>query len=227
MKRIVQSELLDALPPDNPRAIRSRQDLRRINWLMGNAATLARSLESHWPKDRAVQITEIGSGDGNILAQVARQISSSWPGGKVTLLDRQASVSADSLRAFESLGWEAREIVTDVFEWSPANGEIVIANLFLHHFDDNQLVSLFQRIAARASLFIAVEPRRAQWPLFCSRLLWAIGCNDITRHDAVVSVCAGFCGDEISTLWPDRAAWQLTEQGTGLFSHLFVAKKTE
>lgn len=227
MKRIVQPELLDALPPDNPRAVRSRRDLRRINRLMGNASALARSLESHWPKDRAIRITEIGAGDGNLMAQVVRQLSASWPKGKVTLLDLQASVTADTLQSFERLDWEASASIADVFKWSPMNGEIVIANLFLHHFEDHQLVPLLQRIAARASLFIAMEPRRAQWPLFCSRFLWAIGCNDVTRHDAVVSVRAGFCGNEISSLWPDRAAWQLTEQGAGLFSHMFVARKTE
>jgi hypothetical protein len=125
------------------------------------------------------------------------------------------------------LGWEAQPLVTDVFDWSPADGEIVIANLFLHHFEAAQLVSLLQRIASRSSVFIAIEPRRASWPSFCSRLLWAIGCNDVTRHDAVVSVRAGFCGGELSSLWPDKTSWQLTEQSTGMFSHLLVARKIQ
>jgi len=62
--------------------------------------------------------------------------------------------------------------------------------------------------------------------LFCSRLLWAIGCNDVTRHDAVASVCAGFSGRELSALWPDKQNWRLTEQRTGAFSHLFIARET-
>ena len=82
--------------------------------------------------------------------------------------------------------------------------EIVVANLFLHHFDDASLAGLFRVIAGRTRLFIAIEPRRALWPLFCSRLLWAIGCNRVTRHDAVVSVRAGFSGEELSALWPDK-----------------------
>jgi hypothetical protein len=76
-------------------------------------------------------------------------------------------------------------------------------------------------------LFVAVEPRRARWPLFCSRLLWAIGCNDVTRHDAVVSVRAGFSRNELSSLWPDKQNWQLTEQSAGAFSHLFIARKMD
>jgi hypothetical protein len=61
--------------------------------------------------------------------------------------------------------------------------------------------------------------------LFCSRLLWAIGCNAVTRHDAVVSVRAGFSGGELSALWPDQQNWRLTEQRAGMFSHLFIARK--
>ena len=74
-------------------------------------------------------------------------------------------------------------------------------------------------------LFVAVEPRRAVWPMFCSRLLWTIGCNSVTRHDAVVSVRAGFFGNELSMLWTDKKNWQLTEQSAGPFSHLFIARR--
>src|SRR5665213_1028567 len=45
MKRIVEPELLDALPPDDPSAIRSRQDLRRVNAWMRNHELRARALK--------------------------------------------------------------------------------------------------------------------------------------------------------------------------------------
>jgi hypothetical protein len=97
--------------------------------------------------------------------------------------------------------------------------------LFLHHFEDVRLAELLRLVSLRAKLFIALEPHRAPWPLFCSRLLWAIGCNAVTRHDAVVSVRAGFSGNELSALWPDKNHWRLTEQRAGAFSQLFIAQK--
>ncbi len=39
--RTVVPELLDELPPDDPRAMHSRGDLRRVNRLMGNADIMA------------------------------------------------------------------------------------------------------------------------------------------------------------------------------------------
>jgi hypothetical protein len=171
------------------------------------------------------QITELGAGDGNFLLRIAQKMN--WPNVNARLLDLQKNISAETLTAFSKLGWRAEVIVADVFDWWQTDGpaEIVIANLFLHHFENARLVELLQKISRRAKIFIAVEPCRASTSLFFSRLLWAIGCNDVTRHDAKASICAGFSGDELSRLWPDKQNWQLTERRAPLFSHLFIAKK--
>jgi hypothetical protein len=227
MNRLVKPELLDTLPSADPRAIHSRNDLRRINAWMRSAAIMAESLEKFSPAAPSWHLTEIGAGDGNFLLSVTKQMSLCRPGAKVTLLDCQPVVASETLADFAALGWPAAVVAEDVFNW-PLTAEppgIVVANLFLHHFEDARLADLLRLVAARAELFIALEPRRARWPLFCSRLLWLIGCNAVTRHDATVSVRAGFSGHEISSLWPDNKNWRLTENAAGMFSHLFIARK--
>ena len=102
-------------------------------------------------------------------------------------------------------------------------GEVVIANLFAHHFHDLKLAALLSGVARHAQVFIAVEPRRSFWALGFSRLVGLVGCNRITRHDAPVSVRAGFSGSELSQLWPYAADWHLEERRAGPFSHLFMA----
>jgi hypothetical protein len=231
VKRLVQPELLDALSPADPRAIHSRRDLRRINSWMRNHSIMADALKNNLNGRAPGQITELGAGDGNFLLSVGEKISPHWPDVNTTLLDLQKNVSFETLAAFSKLGWRAEFLVADVFKWPPASASgsdgIVIANLFLHHFTEAQLAELFSTIARRARLFVAVEPRRARPPLFFSRLLWAIGCNDVTRHDAAVSVRAGFSTDELSALWPGSQNWQLTERRAGLFSHLFIARRKD
>jgi Methyltransferase domain len=227
VKRIVQPELLDALPPADPRAIHSRRDLRRINSWMCNhsimADALGKNLNGHAPK----QITELGAGDGNFFLLVAQKLSSCWPTANVTLLDLQKEVPAETLAAFYKLGWCAETVIADALDWPQTSEEVVIANLFLHHFTEAQLAKLFCAVAKDARLFVAIEPQRAPLTLFFSRLLWVIGCNDVTRHDATVSIRAGFSDDELSALWPDKNNWQLTERRTGLFSHLFIARRKD
>ena len=156
-------------------------------------------------------------------------LSAPWPGVSASLLDRLSLAAPSMLKEFEKLGWRAEKLIADVFVWarqsSAKPAEAVVANLFLHHFSDAQLAELFRAVGQAARLFVAVEPRRAAWPLGCSRLLWAVGCNAITRHDAAVSVRAGFAGRELSALWPGDDGWILTEQPAGFFSHVFVARR--
>jgi hypothetical protein len=243
VKRIVQPEFLDTLPSDDPRAVHSRRDLHRVNGWMRNHAIMTDALQNALQRHAPGQITDLGAGDGNFLLRVAQRLGSSGvpPSGSpdrskpecqtenrtATLLDQQRNVSTATLASFAALGWHAEPVVADVFNWlhtSNARG-VVVANLFLHHFEDARLGELLCLISQRAKLFIAIEPRRASWPLFCSRLLRAMGCNDVTHHDAVISVRAGFSGNELSVFWPDKQNWRLTEHRAGAFSHLFIARK--
>lgn len=227
MKRLVQPEWLDTLSPADPRAIRSRRDLRRINWWMRNHVILARALENNLPT-APKKLVELGAGDGNFLLRVAQRISPCWPDVQATLLDLQENVSTETLAAFAQLGWRAEAVVADVLDWSPAGREsVIIANLFLHHFEDETLSALLQKVSQNTKLFAAVEPHRFSWPALVGKLLWLIGCNDVTRHDAVISIRAGFAGQELSALWPDRENWELTECRAGWFSHLFIARRLE
>ena len=227
MKRIVQPELLDTLPADDPRAIHSRRDLQRLNDWMHHHGIMATALQKALNGRPPGHLTELGAGDGNFLLRVAQKISPGWSGVNATLLDRQKNVTPETLTAFAAMGWRAETIVADVFDWPPGldPDKVVIANLFLHHFEAAQLAELLRLISQRAKIFIALEPRRAPWPRFCSHLLWMIGCNDVTRHDAAASVRAGFSGSELSACWPAKPNWQLSEQCAAPFSHLFIAQK--
>jgi hypothetical protein len=231
MPRRVEPELLDALPPDDPRAVRSRSDLRRVNRLMGTQAVIGGALDGLLRGSPPVRVVELGAGDGTLMLRIARQRARSWPRVQLGLLDLQPVVRADTLTGFRDLGWDAQIIGADVFDWfaqsEPGDAPIVVANLFVHHFDGARLQALMNGIAGRARAFVCCEPRRSQFALAGSRLLGAIGANHVTRHDAVVSVRAGFNGNELSTLWPDHSAWTLQESRAGPFCHRFVAMRKD
>ena len=222
--RRVEREWLDELPADDPRARRSRGDLRRVNGLMANPRIVAGALARAFPGPLA-SLAEIGAGDGAFALRVVARLPRPEGAARITLVDRQAIVDGRTRAAFARRGWEARVETADVFDWlatAPAC-DAVVANLFLHHFDDVALARLLAGVAARTRCFVACEPRRSALALTGSRLLGLVGCNDVTRHDAVASVRAGFDGDEISRLWPKGGGWRLEERARGLFSHAFVA----
>jgi hypothetical protein len=228
MTRIVDPEWLDVLSPDDPRALKSRRDLALINRVMMQAGIMARLLGCVDGSTQPLRFLEIGSGDGGFMLSVARRLARKVPEAEVLLLDRQNGVSVATMDAFAGLGWRAQTVETDVFQFlraSPEKFDAVSANLFLHHFEPEALAEMFALVAARTTLFAACEPRRDALGLAGSHMLWALGCNDVTRHDAVVSVRAGFAGDELSNLWPEGGGWSLGERRAGLFTHAFLATR--
>ena len=228
MKRLLEPELLDELPADHPAAIRSRRDLRRVNWWMGNARWISQTIREQMTTPPS-RILELGAGDGTLMLEVARRVAPHWNTPvELFLLDRQYLLSEKTRAAFHELGWKAKVIQMDLADWiqhpQPADCGLIVANLFLHHFVEDQLRSLFRAISSTAAAFIAMEPKRWGVSLASTRLLWLIGCNYVTRHDARVSVRAGFQGHELSPLWPDNPPWLLREMPAGLASHLFFAQ---
>lgn len=229
MPRQIEPEWLDEMPPNDPHAIRSRNDLRRINGIMGHAGFFDRNLANRFNGHSPRRIVELGTGDGTLLLAVARRLAPRWPKVEVTLLDLHPVVSIETIKALAALGWTARVEKTDVFAWATHHEpvDLVIANLFLHHFQNEALSQLFRLIAGHAAVFAACEPQRESLGLTASRLLGLIGCNNVTRHDALISVRAGFRDRELSDLWPAAVGWKLDEAKTGLFSHGFVASRAQ
>ena len=225
MERVVEPEWLDELPAEDHRAVSSREDLVRLNFLMGHAGIMARLFQEAIGERRGDHVVELGAGDGSFPQRWIRRLPKNLRPSRVTLVDRAGLVSSRTKAEFADIGCEVDVRQADVFDWLAASepAEVISANLFLHHFGEPELGRLLNLVAMRCRCFIACEPRRSLTSLVGSKWLGLIDCNDVTRHDAVVSVRAGFSGHELSRLWPKEARWVVRERKAGLFSHAFVA----
>ncbi len=228
MNRVVEPEILDELKPSDPRAIRARRDLRRINHWMGNARYIARSLRTAFPTEPPKRLVEIGTGDGTLLLRVAAKLG--WPGQSIELklIDREPALDQTTLAEYAKLGWKVEVIAADVFDWIKRGetSDCIIANLFLHHFSEEQLRMLLREAAQQTHCVIACEPPRSKQALLGCRLMPLIGIGEVALYDAAVSIRAGFRDRELSRIWPEIAGWTLREGSTGVFSHLFVARRS-
>jgi len=161
-------------------------------------------------------------------AQLAKhwpgRLARHWSGVRLVILDRQNIVTEKTRAEFAALDWHCENLQGDIFESLPQiEPDIVTANLFLHHLDDAALRRLLALVASRSRSFVACEPRRSAFALLGARLVFALGANDVTRHDAVASVRAGFRDLELSMLWPKQSAWICQERGVFPFSQVFRA----
>lgn len=250
--RSVVPEELDSLGAHDPAAIRSRRDLRRVHRAMGTCSILTRELSAALLTRAAVgpplRVLELGAGDGSLMLRVARSLNAQRPSnprwGKVqlSLLDQLDLLDAKTRTAYEATGWTATPKVMDALDWAhdqhdqpghnaalrgePPAWDLIVANLFLHHFEADDLQVLLTSIARSSSVFVACEPRRSRLALAGSYCIGALGAGSVTRADAVTSVRAGFCNRELSALWPPASGtWLLTERAAAGFSHCFTARR--
>lgn len=191
-------EILDELPADHPEAVRSRGDLRRINALMGNFRWIRRVLGG-LPVELRRSMIEIGSGDGGFLETIGEEV------GTVTGID--LAPRPKGLR--DGIDW----VRGDVFLSLPGVGgerDVLVANLFLHHFEDGRLEQLGPLLRRFKALCIS-EPWRSRTALAGGYALFPF-VNRVTRHDMPVSIRAGFVPGELPRLLGLGSEWHAREE---------------
>lgn len=199
--RRVIPEILDSLAGDDPEAIRSRKDLRRINFLMGSERWVCSELK-RFPRAAAFGLVEIGAGDGALCSQMA----SLFPEASIAAYD----LALRPEKLAQRVTWHEGDLFTKP---TPKSGGILVANLFLHHFEPTALAALGQWIAG-FDVMIFNEPDRRSVPHLLGNLLHPM-INRVTQHDMHVSIDAGFAKGEMAEfLGLDERHWQIRETST-------------
>jgi SAM-dependent methyltransferase len=223
-------DLLDQMAPEDPKAVASRSDIKRINSVMFQGAIM-RSAISRCGLGAPKRVLDLGGGDGTFTLNVARRMSPQWQGVELVIVDRVDVVESLTKREFEKIGWDLNIVVSDVFSFleraEKQQFDLILSNLFIHHFPADRLAKLLAMISSLTTGFVACEPRRSPLTVMGSAMLWAIGCTPVTVRDSVTGARAGFAKKELSDRWPNVSSWELSEYDTGLFSHCFVARKRE
>jgi len=201
MDRRVTAELLDSLPADHPDAVASRRDLRRFNAYLGTRSWFSRNL---FPLLKQTdRVMEIGAGDNGLSVELVRSARtsgrefSSW-----TTLDLQATAPVDSN--------EVPPLRGDLLTFDGyAEVDLLLGNMILHHFTREELQQLGRAIQTGPRLLLVQEPLRSLPHLVACRL-FAFLMSRVTRHDAPVSIRAGFRGPELpELLCLDRLEWHV------------------
>ncbi len=199
--RSVIPEILDHLPADDPEAIRSRRDLRRINFLMGNERWICRTIRK-FPAAASRGIVELGAGDGALISKCAVM----FPEVDLTACDLAPHPAALDSR----VQWSQGDLLSDHHELS---GGVLVANLFLHHFEGESLRAL-GALCEGFEVVVFCEPDRAMLPHWLGASIWP-WINRVTRHDMHVSIDAGFSRGELPTLLGlNPKKWEFSETST-------------
>lgn len=181
--RVVEPEILDRLPVEDPSAQRSRRDLRQINAMMGNFRWVERQIAR---TPNAESLVEIGAGEGRLC----RRLSKKFPDKQLT--------GIDLVPCPEGLGG-VKWLRGDLFELLPeSQGDVLIGVMIVHHFRTEELRALGKALASFQAVILC-EPWRAFLPQVWGGLMWPF-VSEVTRHDLPVSVRAGFRPGELPKL---------------------------
>jgi 2-polyprenyl-3-methyl-5-hydroxy-6-metoxy-1,4-benzoquinol methylase len=188
-ERVILPELLDSLPPEQARA--SLSDLVRINRDWGGHSTLRRLLRESVPATQSFSLLDVGAASGDMGACIRRR----YPLAQVTSLDYVESHLARAA---------GPKVVADAFRLPFRTGsfDFVFCSLFLHHFENEQIVALlgqFGGIARRAVLVIDLE----RHPIPYYFIAWSrplLDWDPVTVHDGAISVEAAFRPNELADL---------------------------
>ena len=168
---------------------------------MGNDRWILKAARQ-FPQAASHGITEIGAGDGLLSAKLARE----FPQARVSAFD----LAPRPERLDDRVHWHQG----DLFQASAdLSGGILVANLFLHHFEGAALEAL-GNICGGFEVVIFSEPSRDSVSHFFGHTLDPF-VNHVTRHDMHVSIDAGFLPGELpSLLGLSRERWQIEEDST-------------
>ena len=188
-KRLIRPELMDHAEPEEARE--NLADLVRINRRFGGHSVLKKMFADVRQQNTKFSVLDIGAASGDS----ARLIQDSYPKACITSLD------------LNSVNLEAApfpKIIANAFAlpFLPDSFDYVICSLFLHHFEDEQVVTLLRSFhcVARRALLVSDLERHILPYCFLPATRRLLGWKRLTVHDGVISVRASFRADELLDL---------------------------
>ncbi len=189
MARVIRPEILESADDVDVRS--TLADLARINRWLGGHSVLLEELGRLEHTNSAFSVLDVGAASGDH----SRAIRARFPRARVVSLDILARHLIDA---------PPPRVQGDALHLPFADGsfDYVSANLFLHHFADEDIVRIlrgFGLVARRAVL--ATDLERHWVPRFflpATRRMF--GWNPITVHDGRISVDAAFTPAELRDL---------------------------
>jgi len=201
MLRIPSQEWLDDDLGTPEEIQRSFTDLWRINRWLGGVSGCLHLLERYFDHQgfRHIRILDVGSGDSRLAACLQTELARRNRSVDFVALDRRLSHLRNGHHSTQKLSRVAADVMDLPFQ--EETFEVVICNLFLHHFMEDKAVDLLRRLARVASEAVLINYlERHPLPYAFIRIAWPFARSRITRHDGAASVRQAYTKDELATL---------------------------
>ena len=212
MKRSFDPALLEMMDRPQPVSAELERDLERLRQLNRwfGSHRLVLNFMRRWIKPHTrTRIVDLATGSGDIPRLIANYARGIGAQVEIDALDRQ-SATLEIARKLSSSYPEIHYRQADILEWNSVETyDIALCTLALHHFSDEDAVSVLRQCRQLSRRFVLVSDLRRGVLLRTGvYLLTALIFREpMTRHDARLSAVRAFSFSEMRNL-ALRAGWK-------------------
>lgn len=191
--RSYQPELMDDLTYQGEDLEVTLNELDFINRWLGGEDISIQGLKKLNQSDEIRTFADLGCGSGSIL----EKIKSKFPSISCTGIDANPHIVGYAKQMHPDIRFECQNIFDTAF--NSKQYDVIHCCLFLHHFTDDELISLFKQLKKQARIGIIVNDLHrhpfAYWSIYVLTSLFSR--SKLVRHDARLSVSRGFRRNEL------------------------------
>jgi len=201
--RTTQTEIMDDFALEGEVLRNALDKIASINQLLGgNKLTLqgVQSILKQRPTKGAITIVDVGCGNGDMLRTLADYASNNKKEFNLIGIDaNQFTVQhAEKLStSYPNISYRCEDIFDKKFE--QLQYDIVLCTLTLHHFKEEEILTLLQVFKTNAHLGIVINDLQRSsisYRLF-QALCIAFQLNNMSKQDGLVSILRGFKKPEL------------------------------
>lgn len=195
--RSTAPELMDDFSMEGNLLKDALDKIARINQLLGGNKVTIQGVETLLKQQRSgniLHILDAGCGNGDMLRTISDWARRRQMNVLLTGIDANAFTIAHAKRL--SAGYtNIRYDCMDIFDQGKTQHyDIILCTLTLHHFKDDQILSLLQLFEKQARLGIVINDlHRSRMAYYLFQLICGIfGLNRMSREDGLVSILRSF-----------------------------------
>jgi 2-polyprenyl-3-methyl-5-hydroxy-6-metoxy-1,4-benzoquinol methylase len=229
--RSEETEIMDDFNLHGTELEQALISIARINQLLGGNRLTINAVDeivSVKGKDKRIKILDLGCGNGDMLRALSKLAKKKNYDFSMIGIDANAFTvqNAKNLSAdYPEISYACADLLDPDF--TPEECDIILFTLTLHHFTDEQILTLLEKSAQRARLAIVVndlERSRLSYMLFCL-ISKVFRLNRMNTIDGKLSILRGFKKKELNALarkmnfknytirwkWAFRYQWIISE----------------
>lgn len=228
-KRKMETEQMDDFTVQGDLLTETLDQLARINrYLGGNQITmngLKKILKDH-PADKPLTIVDMGCGNGDLLRCIAEYGKKVGYDFRLIGIDANAHTVAYARKLsgnYKELSFQQLDVFSAEFQ--KLEYDLVLATLFLHHFSEEEIVTLLQSVMKTATVGMVVNDlHRNALAYFLFRLLGLFIRNPMTREDGLISIRKAFKREDLENMSKNMNA-KSSIQWKWAFRYQWIIKK--